>query len=136
MLISAYPLFLTDEKEIIMLYQKEVISVVESSGMDWWAKILIYIGLFLICGFMLYLKERSIKRCLVWACTEAERILGTKTGKLKLKMVYDTFVEKCPVISAFIPFAIFSRWVDTALEEMKMMIENNCYIRGYIEKGE
>lgn len=121
-----------------MLYQKEVISSLDmmQDGTNWWVKILIYVGVFLISGFLIYLKEKSIKRCLVWACSEAERMLGSKTGRLKLKMVYDTFVNSYPIISTFVPFKLFCEWIDIALDELKAMIESNENIRGYIERGE
>ena len=119
-----------------MLYQKEIMSTLDSSGCDWWVKALIMLALFGLCFLITYLKERSIKRCLLWACSEAERILGSGTGKLKLRQVYDVFVSKYPIISTFVPFNLFCSWIDNALVELRAMIENNENIRRFIEKGE
>ena len=67
----------------------------------------------------------GFKNWLVWAVSEAEAIFGSNTGKLKLRYVYDMAVERFPVIAKFIPFALFSKLVDGALDVMRDMIENN-----------
>ena len=67
----------------------------------------------------------GFKNWLVWAVSEAEAIFGSNTGKLKLRYVYDLAVERFPVIAKFIPFALFSKLVDGALDIMRDMIENN-----------
>ena len=67
----------------------------------------------------------GFKNWLVWAVSEAEAIFGSKTGKLKLRYVYDMAVERFPLISKVIPFAMFSKLVDSALDVMRDMIENN-----------
>ena len=67
----------------------------------------------------------GFKNWLVWAVSEAEAIFGSNTGKLKLRYVYDLAVERFPMIAKFIPFALFSKLVDGALDVMRDMIENN-----------
>jgi hypothetical protein len=67
----------------------------------------------------------GFKNWLVWAVSEAEAIFSSKTGKLKLRYVYDLAVERFPMIAKFIPFALFGKLVDGALEVMRDMIENN-----------
>lgn len=67
----------------------------------------------------------GFKNWLVWAVSEAEAIFGGKTGKLKLRYVYDLAIERFPVIAKIIPFTMFGRLVDSALEVMRDMIENN-----------
>lgn len=67
----------------------------------------------------------GFKNWLVWAVSEAEAIFGSKTGKLKLRYAYDMAVERFPMITKFIPFAMFSKMVDDALDVMRDMIENN-----------
>ena len=67
----------------------------------------------------------GFKNWLVWAVSEAEAIFGSKTGKLKLRYVYDMAVDRFPVLAKFIPFALFSKLVDGALDVMRDMIENN-----------
>jgi hypothetical protein len=67
----------------------------------------------------------GFKNWLVWAVTEAEALFGSKTGKLKLRYAYELAVERFPMIAKFIPFAVFSKMVDGALDIMRDMIENN-----------
>lgn len=67
----------------------------------------------------------GFKNWLVWAVSEAEAIFGSKTGKLKLRYVYDMAIERFPVIAKAIPFTLFGNLVDSALDVMRDMIENN-----------
>jgi hypothetical protein len=64
----------------------------------------------------------KVKQWLLLAVLEAERELGSKTGQLKLRMVYSQFVDKFKIVSLIISFDQFSLLVDEALEEMKDMI--------------
>ena len=67
----------------------------------------------------------GFKNWLVWAVTEAEATFGSKTGKLKLRYAYELAVERFPMVAKFIPFSMFSKMIDTALDIMRDMIENN-----------
>lgn len=67
----------------------------------------------------------GFKNWLVWAVTEAERIFGSKTGQLKLHYAYERAIERFPMIAKVIPFTLFSKMVDSALDVMRDMIENN-----------
>lgn len=67
----------------------------------------------------------GFKNWLVWAVSEAEATFGSKTGKLKLRYAYDLAAERFPMITKVIPFAVFGKLVDSALEIMRTMIETN-----------
>lgn len=67
----------------------------------------------------------GFKNWLVWAVSEAESMFGSKTGKLKLRYAYELAISRFPVIAKMIPFALFSKFVDGALDVMRDMIENN-----------
>lgn len=67
----------------------------------------------------------GFKNWLVWAVTEAEAVFGSNTGKLKLRYAYELAVERFPIIAKIIPFALFGKMVDGALDVMRDMIENN-----------
>lgn len=67
----------------------------------------------------------GFKNWLVWAVSEAEATFGSKTGKLKLRYAYELAVERFPILAKMIPFALFSKLVDGALDVMRDMIENN-----------
>ena len=70
----------------------------------------------------------GFKNWLVWAVAEAEAMLGSKTGQLKLRYVYDLAVVRFPIMSKLLPFGIFSKLVDAALDVMNDMITNNSSI--------
>ena len=70
----------------------------------------------------------GFKNWLVWAVSEAEKVLGSGTGQLKLRYVYDMAVLRFPIVAKIIPFKLFSRMVDAALDIMNEMITNNTSI--------
>lgn len=78
----------------------------------------------------------GFKNWLVWAVSEAEKMLGSGTGQLKLRYVYDAAVVRFPIVAKLIPFNIFSRMVDAALVVMHEMIENNVKIAETITNNE
>lgn len=77
----------------------------------------------------------KIKEWLLFAVTEAEKELGGGTGQLKLRQVYDLFVQRFPAVAAVISFDTFSSWVDEALEQMREMLKNNRDVAAYVERG-
>lgn len=79
---------------------------------------------------------KTVKQWLKYAVAEAERYFGSKTGKLKLQYVYNCFAEKFTVISSFITFQVFSKWVDTALETLNDWLSTNDNIAAVIEQAE
>lgn len=98
--------------------------------------IYIVAALALLCGIVAYRLKANVKEWLLWAVTEAENYLGSGTGKLKLRYVYDKCVEKFPAVKYLLPFHIFSAWVDEALVLMRDEIEKNPHIAAFAEKGE
>lgn len=77
----------------------------------------------------------NLKEWLKLAVTEAEAALGSGTGQLKLRDVYDMAVEKFPWVGEFITFETFSTWVDEALEWMNNQLESNENIKTYVVDG-
>ena len=67
----------------------------------------------------------GFKNWLVWAVTEAEATFGSNTGKLKLRYAYELAIARFPLMAKMIPFSLFSKFVDSALDVMRDMIENN-----------
>lgn len=92
------------------------------------------IGVIIIIYLIVNQKHKIIE-WLKYAVTEAEKLLGEKTGQLKLRQVYDWFVQKFPVVAAVVPFRVFSSWVDVALETLDrwLNIDANRYIIAYVE---
>lgn len=82
--------------------------------------------------FFILNQRKSIKEWLLYAVVEAEKNLGSKTGKIKLRQVYDEFIRTFPIISKIISFNLFSSLVDNSLIEMKKILESNETIKEYI----
>ena len=81
-------------------------------------------------------KVKTVKQWLKYAVAEAEQYFGSKTGKLKLQYVYNCFAERFKVVSSFVTFGVFSKWVDTALETLNGWLETNDNIAAIIENTE
>ena len=101
--------------------------------MEWyiWAAlaviaVVVFILLYKFCGI------EKVKAWLLWAVCEAEKALGGGTGKLKLMTVYSMFIERFPKFSKIMPFFLFSKLVDEALETMREWLENNKAIAAVI----
>ena len=67
----------------------------------------------------------KVREWLLYAVSIAEKELGSGTGKLKLRYVYDWFLNTFPWLAKLISFEDFSKLVDEALEEMEEMLETN-----------
>lgn len=67
----------------------------------------------------------KIKEWLLWAVSKAEYELGEGTGALKLRYVYDAFVDKFPMAAKIISFETFAKWVDEALDKMRELLSTN-----------
>lgn len=93
--------------------------------------ILVVLGLAIILYIM---SLSSFKNWLVYAVSKAEKLFGSKTGKLKLRYVYYLAIEAYPLIVKLLPFSIFSILVDSSLKAMRLMIENNKEISDIIFK--
>lgn len=71
---------------------------------------------------------------LLLAVVQAEKELGGGTGQIKLRYVYDMFLNKFKFVSKIITFEQFSALVDIALIKMNDMLQSNKQIQDYIDK--
>ncbi len=78
----------------------------------------------------------NLKEWLRWAVTEAEKELGSGTGQLKLRDVYDMAVERFPWVERFVTFNEFSIMVDDALDWMRDQLKSNDMIKEYVERDD
>lgn len=74
----------------------------------------------------------KVKEWLLYAVTEAERELGSGTGQLKLRYVYDMFVSKFPYLVQFVSFEYFSDLVDKVLVKFRKLFETNEAVKQYV----
>ena len=83
--------------------------------------------------FLILNQRKNIKEWLLYAVIEAEKSLGSKMGKVKLRQVYDEFILTFPLISKIISFKSFSYLVDLSLNEMEKLLSSNYKLKEYIE---
>lgn len=76
--------------------------------------------------------EQQIAEWLKWAVAKAEAELGSGTGQLKLRYVYDMFVQRFGFAAKCVSFDLFSVWVDNALEWFNDQLLKNNNIRELI----
>lgn len=77
---------------------------------------------------------KVIQEWLLLAVVEAEKRLGEGTGQIKLRYVYDMFIEKFKFMALVISFEQFSAMVDDALDIMRNMLNSNVNLKEYVEK--
>ncbi len=77
----------------------------------------------------------KVKEWLLYAVTIAEKELGSGTGKLKLRYVYDLFLSKFNWLARTITFECFSILVDEALDEMKELLKTNKEVQAIVENN-
>ena len=82
-------------------------------------------GIARFCGLSHAEQREKVEEWMLWAVTTAEADLGSGTGQLKLRQVYDMFLERFPKVAQRVSFSTFSKWVDTALIDMRKMLEQN-----------
>lgn len=94
--------------------------------------VIIISTLLILVTILLALRFASFRNWLVYAVSEAEKCLGAKTGRLKIRYAYDLALKKFPTFTKVIPWRVFSWLIDKALVIMRDML-NNKEIAGYIE---
>lgn len=90
------------------------------------------LGIYRFVGLPTQEQLDKVRKWLLWAVTEAEKELGSGTGALKLRQVYDLFVVRFPWLARVISFALFSRMVDEALEEMRELLDTNQAVSAFV----
>lgn len=106
----------------------------------------IAIAMILIGGAILFIvnfckagqaqQMQMISEWLLLAVVQAEKELGGKTGEIKLRYVYDKFLQRFNKVANFITFEQFSKMVDVALERMRVLLSSNAVIAHYVKGDE
>lgn len=77
-------------------------------------------------------KIADVKEWLKWAVTEAEKAYGTKTGQIKLRKVYDLFLNTFPEMKNYISFSDIDMWVNDALKWFENQLKSNESLYKYV----
>jgi len=107
----------------------------------WWLAIAILAILVIAFMFLItYInlpnskKAAKVKEWLLYAVVQAEKELGSGTGQLKLRYVYNLALAQFPIFIKLIPFELFSSFVDGALKQLENIIEDSEGVKKYMEK--
>lgn len=97
----------------------------------------IIIVLLAILGFYVKIRNLINNNLIEWLVdkvADAEAYFGSETGQLKLRSVYNVFVQNRPILALFIPFDKFADYVDSALEKFEQMVSDNGKIKEWYDK--
>lgn len=95
--------------------------------------IIMFIITFLRMGQQQQMK--MISEWLLLAVVQAEKELGGGTGEIKLRYVYDKFIQKFDKMAMIISFEQFSDMVDVALDKMRDMLSSNTQLANYVNNS-
>ena len=104
---------------------------------DYWV-IAVIIVLALVYKIVTFAKSPSqnqlaqVKEWLLYAVAQAEKKLGSGTGQLKLRYVYDMFILRFGPVAKMISFETFSTLVDEALYIFRDMLRDNDAVSKYV----
>lgn len=86
--------------------------------------VIIAVGIGAYRFFTLSSKEQKYKiRTVVLALViEAEKMYGSKTGKVKLAHVYSLLIARFPYLK-YVPLSFIEKLIDESLEEMRELLE-------------
>lgn len=109
---------------------------------QYWDLILLSVGVLLFVGLWIYKfattpsdeQLEKVKQWLIYACIEAETLMKSKTGQLKMRYVYDKFNERFKWLSFVLTFEKFNELLEHALDEAKHLIETNPKIKELVKK--
>lgn len=104
---------------------------------DYWV-IAVIIVLALVYKIVTFAKSPSqnqlaqVKEWLLYAVVQAEKKLGSGTGQLKLRYVYDMFILRFGTVARMVSFETFSTLVDEALYIFRDMLRDNEAVSKYV----
>ena len=104
---------------------------------DYWVIALVVV-LALVYKIAVFMKPPSqnqlaqVKEWLLYAVAQAEKKLGSGTGQLKLRYVYDLFILRFGTLARIISFETFSTLVDEALYTFRDMLRDNEAVSKYV----
>lgn len=104
----------------------------------WFVFVGVIVSVVLLLHFSKYPRQdqlNKVREWLIYACVLAEKEIGSGTGQIKLRYVYDLFNQRFKWISRIISFEMFSVLVDEALIVVKHELKSNKNVKNYIEKG-
>lgn len=96
----------------------------------------IIVVLLIIVGAYVKIRNLINNNLIEWLVdkvADAEAYFGSETGQLKLRSVYNVFVQNRPILAVLISFDRFSDLVDAALDKFEAMLDENGKIKEWYD---
>lgn len=94
--------------------------MIEFIAKYWECILLVIASITLIVALLINGKKQIIYKMLYSLVDEAEKLYGSKTGKLKFAYVMEKIYSKLPTIfKMFITYNTLEKWIEKALKEVK-----------------
>ncbi len=111
---------------------------------EYWYLLIAIVAAVAVGGYLIYAFVKmprsaqidKVREWLLFAVAQAEKELGSGTGQLKLRYVYDMFIAKFPHLVKVVSFESFSSLVDEVLEKFRAMLSSNKALQSYVESTE
>ncbi len=87
----------------------------------YWDSILVVLVFIALIVFLALRGKKDIIHKMLYAlCDEAEKLYGSKTGKLKFAYVMEKAYAMMPaILRVFITYDVFEKWIEEALAKLK-----------------
>ena len=100
--------------------------------MDNWMTISYAIGIVISVLIVIFVPKHWLLGAVTWA---ESKIKGEKVGLERKMKVYNLFLQAFPILSKFLPYALFSILVDSALKQMRIILEKSPGLKNKVENG-
>lgn len=75
---------------------------------------------------------KKLQVALLYMVTEAEKEMGSETGRVKRSMVWEWLVKRFPVITLFLTEEKYDELLEQALAEFRKLLESNEKLYDYV----
>lgn len=97
--------------------------------------VLITLAVYAILEFLKLTPKQQMKKlqvALLYMVTEAEKEMGSETGRVKRSMVWEWLVKRFPVITLFLTEEKYDELLEQALIEFRKLLESNEKLYDYV----
>lgn len=110
---------------------------------NWWL-IIVSIAVIVVAIYAVYVFAKmpsadqinKVREWLLYAVAKAEKELGSGTGQLKLRYVYDMFIAKFGAMAKVVSFEAFSQLVDEALYTFRQLLADSPSVKNYVQAAD
>ena len=97
--------------------------------------VLMTLAVYTILEFLKLTPKQQMKKlqvALLYMVTEAEKEMGSETGRVKRSMVWEWLVKRFPVITLFLTEEKYDELLEQALIEFRKLLESNEKLYDYV----